>query len=163
MRMRRPGVAVRGPNIHLKRNVPGEDNAMMRSIALIAALLVVATPLRAEIVHVDSAGLQRLLADDVAVVDIRTPEEWSETGTIEGSHLLTFFDANGDYDIGAWLRAVSAIADPGQPVALICHGGKRSFRVARMLDRQPGHRRVYNVRGGVSGWIAEDRPVVAGP
>ncbi len=44
--------------------------------------------------------------------------------------------------IAALLRAVSAIADPGQPVALICHGGKRSFRVACMLDRQPGHRRI---------------------
>ena len=71
--------------------------------------------------------------------------------------------AIGNYDIGAWLRAVSPIADTGQPVALICHGGKRSFKAARMLDEQPGYRRVYNVRRGVSGWIAEDRPVVAGP
>ena len=136
---------------------------MLRSFALCAALLLVGPPLHAEIVHVDSAGLQRLLAADVAVVDIRTPEEWSETGTIEGSHLLTFFDANGDYDFGAWLRAVSAIADTGQPVALICHGGKRSFEAARMLDEQPGYRRIYNVRRGIARWIAEDRPVVAGP
>lgn len=136
---------------------------MLRSIALCAALLLVGTPLRAEIDHVDSAGLQRLLAADVAVVDIRTPEEWSETGTIEGSQLLTLFDANGDYDIDAWLRAVSAIADTGQPVVPICQGGKRSFEAARLLGEQPGYRRVYNVRRGVSGWIAEDRPVVAGP
>ena len=136
---------------------------MLRTIALVAALLVAGTPLRAEIVDVDSAGLQRLLADGVAVVDIRTPEEWSETGTIEGSHLLTFFNANGDHDTGAWLRALETVADTGQPVALICHGGKRSFRVARLLDRQPGDRRVYNARQGVAGWIAGDRPVVAGP
>ena len=136
---------------------------MLRSIALCAALLLAATPLRAEIVHVDSAGLQRLLAAGVAVVDIRTPEEWSETGTVEGSHLLTFFDANGGYDIDAWLRAVSAIADSEQPVALICHGGKRSFKAARMLDEQPGDRRIYNVPHGISGWIAENRPVVADP
>lgn len=136
---------------------------MLRSIALCAALLLAVTPLRAEIVHVDGAGLQRLLAADVAVVDIRTPEEWHETGTIQGSHLLTLFDANGDYDIDAWLRSVSAIAGAGQPLALICHGGKRSLRAARILDGQPGDRRVYNVRHGVAGWIAEHRPVVAGP
>lgn len=136
---------------------------MLRSIALVAALLVLATPLRAEIVHVDSAGLQRLLAADVAVVDIRTPEEWRKTGTIEGSHLLTLFDADGDHDIGAWLRTLDAVAGAGQPVALVCHGGKRSLKAARLLDGQPGDRRVYNVRHGVSGWIAEDRPVVAGP
>ena len=136
---------------------------MLRTIALVAALLVFAMPLRAEIVHVDSAGLQRLLADGVALVDIRSPEEWSETGTIAGSHLLTFFDADGNHDTGGWLRKIDAIAGTGQPVALICHGGKRSFRVARLLDRQPGDRRVYNARQGVSGWIAEDRPVVDGP
>ena len=48
---------------------------MPRTIALVAALLLASTPLRAEIVHVDSAGLQRLLADGVTVVDIRAPEE----------------------------------------------------------------------------------------
>ena len=74
---------------------------MLRSIALIAALLVLETPLRTDIVHVYNAGLQRLLADDAAVVDIRTPGEWRETGTIEGSHLLTFSDADGNRDIGA--------------------------------------------------------------
>ena len=136
---------------------------MLRSIAFCAALLVVGTPLRAEIIHVDSAGLQRLLAADVPVVDIRTLEEWSETGTIEGSHLLTLFDTNGDYNFDAWLRSVSAVADIKQSVALICHGGKRSFKAARMLDEQRGTRRIYNVRHGVSGWIAENRPVVAGP
>ena len=129
---------------------------MLRSIVLCAALLALATPLRAEIVHVDSAGLQRLLAEDVAVVDIRTPEEWRETGTIEGSHLLTFFDADGDHDLGAWLQTLDAVAGAGQPVALICHGGKRSLEAARLLDAQPGDRRVYNVRRGVWGWIAEE-------
>ena len=136
---------------------------MLRSIAFIAALLVLATPLRAEIVHVDSAGLQRLLEAGVAVVDIRTPEEWRGTGTIEGSHLLTFFDADGDRDIDAWLRTLDIVAGAGHPVALICHGGTRSFKAARLLDGLPGDRRVYNARQGVSGWIAEDRPVVAGP
>lgn len=74
---------------------------MLRSIALIAALLVLETPLRTDIVQIYSAGLQRLPADDAAVVDIRTPEESRETGTIEGSHLLTFSDADGNRDIGA--------------------------------------------------------------
>ena len=94
----------------------------------------------------------------MTAVNIPSPEEWSETGTIAGSHLLTFFDANGAHDTGGWLRALETIAGAGRPVALICHGGKRSFRVARLLDRQPGDRRVYNARQGVSGWIAEDRP-----
>ena len=119
---------------------------MLRSIASCAALLVLATPLRAEIVHVDSGGLHRLLADDVAVVDIRTLEEWRQTGTIEGSHLLTLFDADGDHEDDAWPWTLDAVAGAGQPVALICHGGKCSLKASRLLDGQPG-----------------DRPVVAGP
>ena len=140
---------------------------MLRSIVLCAALLVLATPLRAEIVHVDSAGLQRLLAEDVAVVDIRTPEEWRETGTIEGSHLLTFFDADGDHDLGAWLQTLDAVAGAGQPVALICHGGKRSLEAARPAGRaarrparlQRAPRRLGMDRRGPA---CRGRPVIEG-
>ena len=141
---------------------------MLRSIALCAALLVLATPLRAEIVHVDSAGLERLLAEDVAVVDIRTPEEWRRTGTIEGSHLLTFFDADGDHDIDAWLRTLDGVAGAGQPVALLLYGdflsngsmarprpvGQRRSRASDprgTLLRAPLRRRTL-----VFGWVACD-------
>ena len=74
---------------------------MLRSIALVAALLVLETPLRGDIAHFYSAGLQRLPADDAAVADIRTPGEWRETGTVEGNRLPTFSDADGNRDIGA--------------------------------------------------------------
>ena len=133
---------------------------MLRLNLFCAMLLVGGMPLRADVIHVDSAGLQRLLTSGVPVIDIRRPEEWSLTGTIEGSHLLTFFDARGRYNAGRWLQALTAIADPQQPVALICHSGKRSRKVARMLDEQFGYRHVYNVRHGISGWIAEDRAAV---
>ena len=91
-------------------------------------------------------GLQRLRAEGVAVIDVRRPEEWRKTGVIEGSHLLTFFDKKGRYDLDEWLPAFSAIAESDQPVALICRSGNRSGKVARMLDEQFGYRQVYNVQ-----------------
>lgn len=90
---------------------------MPRSIALVEALLILATPFRAEFAHVDSAGHQRLPAAGAAGVGIRTAEEWSETGMMEGSYPLTFFGADGGHDIGARLRTLAAIAGAGHPVA----------------------------------------------
>ena len=134
--------------------------AMPRSILLIAALLAVITPLRADVTHVDNVALERLLRRGVPVIDIRTPEEWRDTGIIEGSHLLTFFDAQGRYDFRAWLSELSAIATPDEPFALICHSGGRSSMVSLFLDGRLGYRRVYNVPEGIAQWIAEDRPTV---
>ena len=134
--------------------------AMPRSILLIAALLAVITPLRADVTHVDNVALERLLRRGVPVIDIRTPEEWRDTGIIEGSHLLTFFDAQGRYDFRAWLSELAAIATPDEPFALICHSGGRSNMVSQFLDGRLGYRRVYNVPEGIAQWIAEDRPTV---
>ena len=133
---------------------------MLRIVAFCAMLVVGGMPLHAEVTDVDSAGLQRLRAEGVPVIDVRRPEEWSKTGVIEGSHLLTFFDAKGRYDPGRWLPALAAIAESNQPVALICRSGKRSGRVARLLDEQFGYRHVYSARDGILGWIEEGRSTV---
>ena len=133
---------------------------MLRTMILTVALLASSAPLRAEVAHVDSATLERLLEAGVPVVDIRTPEEWEATGIIEGSHLLTFFDAQGNYDARAWVSALSAIAAPDAPVAIICHSGGRSDIVSRFLDGQVGYRHVHDVNKGISQWIAEGRSTV---
>ena len=133
---------------------------MLRTMILTVALLAGSAPLRAEVAHVDNATLERLLEAGVPVVDIRTPEEWEATGIIEGSHLLTFFDAQGNYDARAWLSALSAIAAPDAPVAIICHSGGRSDIVSRFLDGQVGYQHVHDVHEGISQWIAEGRSTV---
>lgn len=130
---------------------------MLRLLVLAAALAAGGAPLRAEVTHIDNAALERLRKDGVPIVDIRTPQEWDATGVIEGSHLLTFFDARGRYDARAWLSALSALAGPEEPVAIICHGGRRSNTVSRLLDDRVGYRRVHNVRRGIAHWIAEGR------
>ena len=136
---------------------------MLRIVAFCALLIVGGVPLHAEVIQVDSAGLERLRADGVAVIDVRRADEWRETGVIDGSHLLTFFDRKGRYDLEAWLPALADIAETGEPVALICRSGKRSGRVARLLDEQFGYRHVYTARDGIVGWIGEGRSTVERP
>ena len=133
---------------------------MLRLIVVAAALVAASAPLRAEVIKVDVARIEQLRAMGVPVVDIRTPEEWNDTGVIEGSHLLTFAAARGGYDLDAWAALLAAIAAPEDPVALICGSGRRSSIASRILDGQLGYEQVFDVSGGMKQWIAEDRATV---
>ena len=140
------------------------DLAMPRAILLVTAILATAAPLRADVTLVDNAALERLMQRGVPVIDVRTPEEWRTTGIIEGSHLLTFFDAQGNYDVRAWLSDLATIAArPDDPVALICDSGGRTALISRFLDEQLGFRHVFDVPGGIARWTAEGRPTVDPP
>ena len=135
--------------------------AMPALVLLVAALLAASTPLRADVTPVDNAALERLMQRGVPVIDIRTPAEWRETGIIEGSRLLTFFDAQGRYDVRAWLSELATMASSrDDPFALICDSGGRSALVSHFLDAQLGYRHVFDVPGGIAQWMAEDRPTV---
>ena len=129
---------------------------MFLGVVLLAGI----TPLRAEVTLLDNTALERLLERGVPIIDIRTPEEWHETGVIEGSHLLTFFDAQGRYDFRAWLTGLTDIASRDEPFALICASGGRSGLVSRILDAHLGYQHVHDVPGGIARWALENRPTV---
>ena len=133
---------------------------MLRTIIVVVALLIASAPLRAEVIKVDVARLEQLREAGVPVIDLRTPEEWSATGVIEGSHLVTFADAGGRYDIDGWALRLAAIAAPDEPIALICWSGRRSSIAGRILDRQLGYGQVFNVLGGMEQWTAEGRATI---
>lgn len=124
-------------------------------------LLIVAVSVQAEVIEIDNRQLQELLAENIPVVDIRMAEEWSQTGIVKGSHLLTFFDASGNYDARSWLTQLAPIADKEDPVVLICRTGRRTGIVSKFMDKQVGYRKVYNVTKGISDWIDRGNPTVA--
>ena len=130
------------------------------SVVLGVVLLAGSTPLRAEVTLLDNAALERLLERGVPVIDIRTPEEWRETGVIEGSHLLTFFDAQGRFDFRAWLTELAGIASRNEPFALICDSGGRTGLISQILDVHLGYERVHDVPGGIAQWVMENQPTV---
>jgi rhodanese-related sulfurtransferase len=132
----------------------------MRHI-LAALCLLAAFAARAEIVDVDNAELARLTAAGVPLIDIRTAQEWQETGIVPGSHLITFFDERGKADPAAWLEKAKAVAKPGEPVAVICRSGNRTRAVSQFLSQQAGYGKVYNAREGIRGWTRENRPVAS--
>jgi rhodanese-related sulfurtransferase len=107
---------------------------------------------------VDNAELQMMLEQNIPVYDIRRPEEWRQTGVIEGSKLLTFVDANGRLRPDFIDRFTAAIGQ-NDPVILICRTGSRTSTLARFLVEQMGYTQVFNVRDGITRWISDDNPV----
>ncbi len=114
----------------------------------------------ADIKNIDEAELTRLIEQNVPIIDVRRQDEWERTGTIENSHLITFFDKNGRYDAKAWLTELNKLVSLDEPFVLICAAGVRSRNIAQLLDGRLGYTGVHNVTKGIQAWIAKGQPVV---
>lgn len=107
--------------------------------------------------NVSNEELEELISSGADLIDIRRPEEWRQTGVIEGSHLLPAFDRRGRFK-SDFPRQLAQIVDRDEPVILLCRVGNRSSLLSRAMAKQ-GYEKVYNVTDGIMGWIADDRPV----
>jgi rhodanese-related sulfurtransferase len=130
----------------------------VKSILCVTWLL--ASTAIADVKNIDEAELIQLIEQDIPVIDIRRQDEWERTGTIQDSHLLTFFDKNGRYDAKAWLAELNKLVSIDEPFILICAAGVRSNNIAQLLDGRLGYTGVHNVRKGIQSWIAKGQPVV---
>ena len=107
---------------------------------------------------IDNVELRRMLEDGVRIVDIRTPRQWTATGTIRGSERLTAFDEYGTL-VSSFLPRLRALAGPDEELILLGQRGASSKSLAGMLAEGAGYSRLYNVTEGIEGWIAEGYPV----
>jgi len=128
-------------------------------LILLAAVLGVSACGKPPYENVDNAQLHELRAQGVPVYDVRRAEEWTQTGVVEGSRLMTWVDSGGRVQPG-FFATLAAEVPKTQPVVLICRTGNRTDKLARELMQQHGYSRVYNVTHGITGWIADKRPVV---
>jgi len=108
--------------------------------------------------NLDNDQLKTMLEQDVPIYDIRRPEEWRQTGVVEGSQLLTFVDASGRV-MPDFLPRFTSVVGKDDPVILICRTGSRTSTLARHLVEQMGYTNVFNVRNGITQWIRDERPV----
>nr|WP_328804946.1 rhodanese-like domain-containing protein [Stappia albiluteola] len=108
--------------------------------------------------NLDNDGLKEKLSQGATVVDIRRPDEWKATGVIEGSKLLTFFDAQGQVN-PTFFDDLSALAGKDDEIVLICQQGARSLVVSRFLSERAGYSKIRNVSAGIGKWIADGNPV----
>lgn len=108
--------------------------------------------------NISNQELEDLLHKGVTLVDIRRPEEWRQTGVVEGSHMITLFNRNGRV-LDDFVPRLAAAAPADQPVILICRTGTRTRAAATTLVRQLGYQQVYNVTLGITDWIRNGKPV----
>lgn len=117
----------------------------------------------AELIEADNENLKRLLEQEVTIIDVRRSDEWTETGVIDGSQTITFFDRSGRYDTEKWLHRLSLVSDRTSPVILICASGSRSRIIGQWLSREIGYDKVYNVSAGIDSWIKSGHDTVLLP
>ena len=107
----------------------------------------------AEIYEVNNEKIKMLLENDVPLIDIRTEGEWYETGVINSSHLLTFFNKDGSYDFRKWMIELGEIANENGPVIIICRSGRRSRIVSNMIIKENSEYLIYHSTNGIKSWI----------
>ena len=125
----------------------------VRLLVLILYFLLNSVQLFAEIYEVNNEKIKMLLENDVPLIDIRTEGEWYETGVINSSHLLTFFNKDGSYDFRKWMIELGEIANENGPVIIICRSGRRSRIVSNMIIKKNSEYLIYHATNGIKSWI----------
>lgn len=68
------------------------------------------------------------------VIDIRTAEEWEQTGVIPNAKTIAFFDKNGKYNENIFAAKLQTNGiNNNKPIALICRSGSRSKKAQEIL------------------------------
>ncbi len=104
--------------------------------------------------------VQDKINDGVAVIDIRRPEEWKQTGVLENAHLITAFDRSGRLSPDFQKEFLKVVPTKDTPFILICRTGSRTRALGEALATQLGYTKSAHAVQGILSWIKENRPVV---
>ncbi len=110
--------------------------------------------------NIDNEKVKALIKQGVLLIDIRLKEEWLQTGVIEGSKTITFFDRTGNINPN-FVPEFTSLVKPDQPVMLICRTGNRTKAASQAIVEHLGYKNVMSVTNGIVGWMAEKRPVAS--
>ena len=88
------------------------------------------------------------LQQGVQLIDVREPYEFAQV-RIPGSELAP---------MGTLMTRAREVLDPQQETIFVCRVGDRSGVLVDAL-RQAGFQKVYNLAGGLAGWMNEQLPV----
>lgn len=86
------------------------------------------------------------------IIDIRSSNEWVETGIIAGAETVTAFSANGNLHSDFRKKFFSIIKSKDTPIVLYCRSGNRSKRLGDALVNQGNYTNVSHLSKGIIGW-----------
>ena len=113
----------------------------------------------AETIDINNDEIKKLIKNNIPIVDIRTSDEWNQTGVIPNSILLTFFKKNGTYNFETWHKELGYVIDTNKPYVLICRSGRRTKIVSEIIDKKID-KLVYNASFGINSWLQSNLKVV---
>ena len=91
---------------------------------------------------------KEMIDSKIPIIDIRTPDEWRETGIIKGAITIMFFNERGGYDIHSFLKELNQKVDTKKPFAVICRTGRRTQILSDFLSKKLNYD-VINLQGGM--------------
>ena len=105
--------------------------------------------------------VEKMIDDNIIMIDVRREEEFKRTGVIRNAHLLTFFDEFGEYDIKSWMKEFDKlVTSKEQTFILICAHANRTKVIGNFLIEQ-GYKNTAHLFGGMALWIQEIRETLA--
>lgn len=142
---------------------------MLKTIAIVVAVIAAGAAVawaqsgKRDLGVVMSAGEahEKALKGEVTLIDVRTPDEWKQTGVPASGYTITMHQ-----DAQSFQSQLSAVLgnDPTKPVAVICRTGNRTTQLLPALKRL-GFPNPINVAEGMAGgpngtgWIKTGLPV----
>ena len=104
--------------------------------------------------------VEKMIDDNIIMIDVRRPDEWERTGIIKNSHLMTFFDEYGNHNISKWIRDFEKlVTSKEQTFVLICAHANRTRTIGNYLIDQ-GYKNTAHLYGGMALWMQELREVI---
>lgn len=105
---------------------------------------------------ISAADLARRLqaGETIQLVDVR---EEAELALASLPHTTLHLPLSRSAD---WIASLQTRLDPGQPVAVLCHAGVRSWHFGCWLMQERGYPQVWNLQGGIDAWSVEVDPSV---
>ena len=130
-------------------------------LLFIIIIIINSQNVNAEVFKISNIEIQSLIDEGVPIIDIRREEEWFSTGIIKNSHLLTFFDKNGNYNLENWMSKLEKIVQINKPFILICRTGRRTNIIANYLSKETNYKHVYDADGGIKSWLSSGNKTVS--
>ena len=128
--------------------------------AFILSILFLFNTTHASVGNLQAEQVSQSIEQGVTIIDIRTPEEWKETGTIKNAHRIMFFDQKGRPLIDDFMSQFNKIVThKDQKVILVCRSGNRTGMVSKFLDEKLGYTHVSHLARGMKQWISQKRSV----
>ena len=93
---------------------------------------------------------QQLKQPEIQLIDVRTPEEFSE-GHIENAKNINIMGDDFDAQVAA--------LDKTKPVMVYCKSGGRSAKASARL-KELGFTTITDLEGGITNWNNENKPTV---